>query len=363
MKKLALSMGVIMFVGLSGVESQRAAQAGDVTPAAMDVGPAPVSFDGNVAGRPTDMVFVLVKPAADPAITGLGMQAGETLRIELPAAFQRNPRTPIREDSDVNLAATKGWPQAAIPQAGRYRVVYEARANSIAVRADREITIQGQTTPGIKALHLRGSTFINPTPGRYRVGVRLLDPRGETKRMWRGDVEILPTAPAARLAPSNFHLSPGTNSDFQQTAPDKDAPHPLGLLFWGEAGAPLNGVGIAPRDTARYPRYTGGLLVQDSDNNGRLDPAVDRVVGGIIGSAPSGAKGQSATSPATAKDGGLALSGTAPVHPKFPAAAGAGKPKPGLMTIQFHAGDKPGLYRPTVELIGGNNYQFTIRAE
>jgi hypothetical protein len=363
MKKMALSVGVIMSVGLAGVVMQgHAARAGDVTPAALGVSPAPVSFDGNVAGRPTDLVFVLVKPPFDPEVAGFGMQAGDTLRIELPAAFQRNPGTPIREDSDVNLVATKGWPQAAIKQTGQYRVVYDARGNSIAIRADKEIATQGRNTPGIKVLHLRGDTFTNPTPGRYPVGVRLLGPRGETKRVWRDDVEILPTAPAARLAPSNYHLPPGTNSDFQQAAPNTEAPHALGLLLWGEAGTPLNGVGIAPRDPARYPRYTGGLLVQDSDNNGRLDPAVDRVVGGIIGSAPSGAKGQSATSPATS-DGGLALSGAVPVHPKFPAAAGAGKPKPGLMTIRFRAGDKPGLYRPTVELTGGNRYQFTIRAE
>lgn len=37
-----------------------------------------------------------------------------------------------------------------------------------------------------------------------------------------------------------------------------------------------------------------------------------------------------------------------------------GKPNPGLLAIQFRAGDKLGLYRPTVELMGGNSYQFTI---
>mgnify|MGYP001216228751 CR=1 FL=1 len=45
----------------------------------------------------------------------------------------------------------------------------------------------------------------------------------------------------------------------------------------------MNGVGIAPRDLGRYPRYTGGLLVQDANGDGRLDPARDKVVGGIIG--------------------------------------------------------------------------------
>jgi hypothetical protein len=42
--------------------------------------------------------------------------------------------------------------------------------------------------------------------------------------------------------------------------------------------------------------------------------------------------------------------------------SGGGKPNPGLLTIQFKAGSLSGLYRPTVELIGGNAYQFTIEA-
>ena len=49
-------------------------------------------------------------------------------------------------------------------------------------------------------------------------------------------------------------------------------------------------------------------------------------------------------------------------HAGFPAAGGSGKPNPGLLTLQFKTGDKPGLYRPTVELIGGNAYQFTVEA-
>jgi hypothetical protein len=49
-------------------------------------------------------------------------------------------------------------------------------------------------------------------------------------------------------------------------------------------------------------------------------------------------------------------------HAAYPPVAGGGKPNPGLLTIQFKAGSLPGLYRPTVELIGGNAYQFTIEA-
>jgi hypothetical protein len=135
----------------------------------------------------------------------------------------------------------------------------------------------------------------------------------------------------------------------------------LGLLLWGPNGAPLNGVGIAARDLVNFPRYTGGLLVQDSNGDHRLDPAVDKVVGGIIGAAPQGATGQAAISPLSA-DGQPLLSGEVARNAAYPVAAGGGKPNPGLLTIQFRAGSLPGLYRPTVELIGGNSYQFTVEA-
>ena len=140
------------------------------------------------------------------------------------------------------------------------------------------------------------------------------------------------------------------------------APQPLGVLLWGAQGSAMNGVGIAARDLTRFPRYTGGLLIQDTNGDKLLDPAVDKVVGGIIGAAPQGATGQAATSPVGA-DGKLILSGEVLRSTGFPAAAGGGQPNPGLLVIQFRAGDKPGLYRPTIELLGGNSYQFTVDAQ
>ena len=101
--------------------------------------------------------------------------------------------------------------------------------------------------------------------------------------------------------------------------------------------------------------------MQDINGDHRLDPAVDKVVGGIIGAAPSGATGQAATSPLGA-DGRPVLSGETARNAAYPPAAGGGKPHPGLLTIQFKAGSLPGASRPTVELIGGNSDQFTIEA-
>lgn len=156
------------------------------------------------------------------------------------------------------------------------------------------------------------------------------------------------TAGAPTLAATDAHLPSGARGDFQKAGTSRVLPHTLGLMLRAADGTPLNGVGIAPRDLNRQPRYTGDLLVQDSNGDKVLDPAVDKVVGGIIGAAPAGARGQSATSPKGA-DGKPVLSGGLPGQP-------------GLMPVEFRAGDLPGLYRPTFELIGGNSHQFTIEA-
>ena len=329
-------------------------------PRALMTAPAPITFDGNVSGQATDYVFMLVADA-NPATPGFGLRVGESLRLALPAAFKRNTAASISSDTDVNLVLTKGWPQGAVKLAGQYRVGYDEKANAMVVTASQDVPATGPNAPGIKVIHLRGRSFVNPMPGDYPVRVDHLAGDGKVLAAWQGLLKVLDDAPTARLAPTNFHLAPGVNSDFQKVAPGQVAPETLGLLLWGAQGAALNDVGIAQRDLTRFPRYTGGLLVQDSNHDGRLDPAVDKVVGGIIGAAPQGATGQAATSPMGA-NGAPVLSGLTVRHAAYPPAAGGGKPNPGLLTIQFKAGSLPGLYRPTVELIGGNAYQFPIEA-
>ncbi|MDE2158052.1 MAG: hypothetical protein KGJ30_03935 [Burkholderiales bacterium] len=321
----------------------------------------PISFDGNVTGQPTNMVFVL-NPDSSPATPGFGMQAGDTLRLTLPQSFRRNPRAPISADTDRNLVLTKGWPQRDVHLAGQYRIAYDEAGHAMVVTATRDIAIDGANAPGIKVIHLRGETFIDPAPGSYPVTVTHAAADGHAIEVWKGHIDILAQAPQARLAPTDFQLAPPLNSTIQRTAPGQLAPLLLGVLLWDAQGKPMNGVGIAPRDLVHYPRYTGGLLVQDTNGDHRLDPAVDKVVGGIIGAAPQGATGQSATSPLRA-DGTPLLSGEVLRSAGYPAAMGGGKPNPGLLAIQFKAGDKPGWYRPTVDLIGGNGFQFAIKAK
>jgi hypothetical protein len=326
----------------------------------LDVAPAPVTFDGNVSGQATEYTFALV-PDANPATPGLSMAAGETIRLKLPTAFKRNEQVAVKSEVDTNMVLTKGWPQAAVKLAGQYLTGYDERSHAMTVNAVKDIEADGPNAPGIKVIHLRGRTFLNPDAGDYPVTVEHIAADGSVKTTWRGTIKVLEKAPTARLAPTSFHLPLGMNADFQQAVPGQFMPQYLGLLLWGETGSWMNNVGIAPADLVRFPRYTGGLLVQDVNGDKMLDPSVDKVIGGIIGVAPQGAKGQAATSPVGA-DGKPILSGEALRNAAFPAAAGGGKPNPGLLVVQFRAGDKAGVYRPTFELIGGNSYQFTLEA-
>ena len=45
-------------------------------------------------------------------------------------------------------------------------------------------------------------------------------------------------------------------------------------------------------DRIALARYNGGLIVRDTNGDGRLDPKADQIIGGVIGSAPAGANGQ-----------------------------------------------------------------------
>jgi len=285
-----------------------------------------------------------------------------TSRARLPTAFKRNAAVAIVPDKDMNLVLTKGWPQGAVALATQYLVGFNEKANAMTVTALKDVGLNGANAPGIKVVHLRGRTFVNPRPGDYPVSITKLGANGNPLTMWSASLKVLGDAPAVRLAPTNFHVPPGANTDYQSVAIGQPTSQPLGVLLWGAQGSAMNGVGVASRDLARFPRYTGGLLIQDTNGDKLLDPAVDKVVGGIIGAAPQGATGQAAASPVGA-DGKLVLSGEVLRSTGFPVAAGGGKPNPGLLAIQFRAGDKPGLYRPTVELLGGNSYQFTVEVQ
>lgn len=352
--RLLLPLGVALLIGSCTQMLGRSAEP-------LTIIPAPVPPDGYVAGQATHIQFVLV-PEANPDVKGIGLERGDALVVVMPAAFKRNPASPIREDSDFNMVLTKGWPQAPVRQAGQYGIFYEAANNSIGARAQEPVSPGGANGPGIKFIHLRGNTFINPAAGDYPVEVRHVRRDGTARGTWAGVISVLPAPRAFRLAPTNFHLGPGVNGDFQKVAPNRDAPLLLGLYLWDGSGNLIDRVGIAPPDRARFPRYPDGLLIQDLNDDKILDPTVDRVIGGVVIDAPLAAKGQAVRSPA-GPDGRIVLSGELPRSIAFPPATGPGKLEHGLVPIQFRTGTLPGAYRATIALLDGSSYGFTIIAQ
>lgn len=319
--------------------------------------PAPVPPDGYYQGTPTHLVFVLV-PNSDPSVKGIALQKGDTLAIVLPKEFKRQENVAIREDSDFNLVLPRGWPQAPVKQSGQYKIFFDEKSNTIGARADADVGIDGANSPGIKMIHLRGGTFLNPVAGKYNVEIRLADPDGKIKKTWNGIIDIAEKPMAGRVAPTNFHLGPNQNSDFQDMGQNQDAPKQLGVFVWDNAGKLKNRVGITGADHARFPKYDH-LLVEAKSDDKTLNAATGDVIGGTVISAPQGANGQTVASPKSA-DGNPILSGEVLRSAKFPEAQGGGKPSDGLLPIVFHSGDKPGAYQLKIEMVDGNAIQYSF---
>ena len=308
----------------------------------LTIAPSPVTTDGNVAGKPTDLVLMLPM-AGDAQVPGLAFEAGGSVTVELSEGFTRAPGFP------VNVAVPRGWPQADV-------CCYQAQAvgNTVTITFTTPVRTTGTDAPGVKILaHFRGHAYVNPGPGSYLITAQIRSRPGAAPISAEGRVEILAAVPQAHLAPTNFLLPLGGNADNQTVALSRPAPALLSLLLWRN-GQPLNGVGVLPANSALYPKYTGGLLVRDANHDGLLALPADEVVGGIIGQAPEGAKGQSAASPVAA-DGRPILSGQLNGY-------GTTTSVPGLLPVRFTVGDKAGAYRPTFELTGGNRVQVTVNS-
>ena len=305
---------------------------------------APVGADGDVAGRPTDINLVLDR-SLDPQIAGRSLLKGGTIRVTLPDAFLR---TDVPVTAPESGALVKGWSQGGL--AG-YTVTL-AGMHTVVFTATDDIVPAGPDNPGIKVLHVRGRAFTNPAPGSYQIAVSAETGPGGSVETGSGTLLVRP-AIVPSINPSNALFAQPSNNNWQRVPVRSLAPLPLDFLLFGADGQPLNGVGVAPADRARFPRYTGGLLVQDTNGDGVLDPATDTVVGGILGAAPDGATGQSATSPVGA-DGRAVLSGQV--------ARPDGTPAPGILRVAFRTGDRPGDYAPTFELMGGTAARPTIVA-
>jgi len=363
----------------------------------------PLSIVGAVQGERTGINIYLQNEAApgvtymDPEVIGYGIAPAGRLEVELNNGFMRDSKRKLdsTELRDAAIILVTGTPQQGLlgKKAG-YKLAEGGTPYTFIVTptkpegmpADKLMSGApgAKRDPirqrGIKVIHvgLKSAFFNKGASGHVRV--RLYDGSGKVTHEGSGQIDFL-GKPVPQIYPTN--LADGRrNHNWQRIASGETLGHaagsvPLTLMLFEKPGKTSSRQGIIgagvlstqqlkamkfklPKELARY---TGGLIVQDTDANGRMDPTVDRIIGGVIGSAPKGAKGQEARS--LIRDGVATLS-----RPTAAFEAGPGKRFGGaVMQVEFTAGNKPGLYSPTFALLrdasdpmsgDGSSYTYTI---
>ena len=294
----------------------------------------PLSAAGLVRGAHTGINVYLQNDQApgaafmNPEVIGYGIPAGGRIEIELGDGFKRVGNIALTQKS---IMVVTGAPQQGMPG---MKVGYEVKQGEtpniyvIAPTGEDGLAADELMSPapgaagdpvrqrGIKVFHIGflQSAFTNS--GRSgSVTVRIIDGDGKTVESGSADVDFI-DAPAPQIQPNNFP-NRQRNHNWQVIAAGEalgvtavtlaipimlyDAPHGVapGAMVKFKQG-PL-GVGVLSTQQLdamdffmpdAIARYNGGLVIQDSDGDGRLDPTKDRIIGGILGAAPSGAKGQ-----------------------------------------------------------------------
>ena len=384
----AVSIAMIAFIG-GGV-----AQAEGVVSAVVS---SPLSADGYVRDSRTGLnIYLQNDPAPaiefmNPEVVGYGIPTGGRLEVEMVSGFERDKAIPLGPRSIILVT---GAPQQGLPgKAVGYTVSQGKNENTfvIAPPPDKELAAKKLMTPapgakgdpvrnrGMKVIHVGlKKAFINRGE-RGVVAVRIMDGAGKVVHQGSGAIDFL-DAPVPQIFPTNFPHK-RRNHNWQKVSPGQIVGQaagtvPIALMLFDKnaPGGKKGYVGAGVVSTQQLnameywlpeelSRYTGGLIVQDTNGDGITDPNTDRIIGGVIGAAPAGAKGQELRS--LVRDGVASLSRSTANFAKGPGKAFGGA----IMLLEFKAGDKPGLYRPTLALLkdpgdktsaDGSQYTYTI---
>ncbi len=402
-----VALGAVVMLGLSSAEGLpgTGAQAHSIVSTIVN---APLSASGTVKDARVGINVYLQSEAApglefmDPAVIGYGIAPGGRLEIEMAEGFERDWAVELTQSA---IMMVTGAPQQGLPgKAVGYTVGEGSNENTFVITptGGQGLPAEALISPapgakadpitqrGLKVIHIgfQQSAFYNRGKSG-RVEVRFVDAAGKVSHRGAATIDFLST-PVAQVLPTNFP-DKRRNHNWQRTAAGQtlgQAPGtvPIALLLYDRAqgltGKALYafkegvaGAGVLSTQQlkamgydkpAGIARYNGGLIVQDKDGDGVLDPVKDRIIGGIIAKAPAGAKGQELRS--LELDGKPVLSAaTETLVPK------AGKRWGGaLMRLQFTAGSLAGMYRPTLALLrdpgdlssgDGSSYTYTIVVE
>jgi hypothetical protein len=338
----------------------------------------------------------------DPNVIGYGVDPGGYIEIEMGGGYERISEI---EMAQKTIMVVTGVPQQGMPgKAVGYEVGEGSNPNIILITPTKSVGLVAENlmspapgakndpvrSRGIKVFHigLLQSAFRNGGDTGL-VTVRFVDGAGSIVHEGSASIDFIDGA-VPQIQPTNF---PDQNRSHNwQVVKSGDTlgvsvdTVPIAAMLYAKAdgadGAAMGqskkgivGAGVLSTQKLKaleyekpeaLARYNGGLILQDSNNDGQLDPKVDKIIGGIIGKAPEGASGQEIRS--LVVHGAIDLSKpTTAYHAKFGDIFGGA-----VMLLQFTAGDKIGKYRPTLALLSdpadissgdGSSYTFTIVVE
>ncbi len=338
----------------------------------------------------------------NPDVLGYGIPAGGEIQVEMSDGFERDWNVALTQSA---LMLVTGAPQQGLPgkvlgytvQDGEFDNVFLITPTDEAgVPADMAMSPAPGSkedpvrNKGIKVIHIgfQQSAFFN-RGSSGTVTVRIINGAGDTVGEGSASLDFI-NAPVAQVLPTNFPQN-RRNHNWQtisagDTLGRTKGTLPLTYMVYGASPKAdtealyafkggLEGVGVLSTPQLKkmgyakpdaLARYNGGLVLQDQNSDGVLDPVSDKIIGGIIASAPKGAKGQELKS--LEKDGMPVLSVlTEKMAPK-PGKRWGGS----MLMLQFTGGSMPGKYRPTVALLNdpddlnsgdGSSFTYTIRVK
>lgn len=369
----------------------------------------PLSAAGAVQGAHTGINVHLQTTDAqgieyfDPKVAGYGIPAGGRIEIEMGEGFVRD------EFIDLTQAAimlVSGAPQQGLPgKAVGYTIEEGDNVRTFVIKAKSPkglpaakimppapgSKMDAMRNRGIKVFHIGflKSAFLNADKAKNaKLTVRFIDGKNQVIAEGSGTLPLT-AQPVPQILPNNFpdkvrnhnwqHIKPG------QILGQTKGTVPLTLMLYDKANVPakqmvkfkkgITGAGVLStpqlnamgyQKPAAIARYNGGLILRDTDGDGKLDPKSDAIIGGVIAAAPAGAKGQELRS--LEKAGKLVLSRPATAYAKGPGKRFGGA----IMALQFTGGSKVGKYRPTLALLrkpndlksgDGSSYTFTVVVE
>ncbi|MGI9353347.1 MAG: hypothetical protein ACR2O3_17440 [Rhizobiaceae bacterium] len=309
----------------------------------------------------------------DPAVPGYGIPPGGRMEIEMMSGYQRDPDIPLDHKAILLVAGT---PQQGLPAAlSGFTVSEGANDKTFVITPESRDGLRPETLlsaapgsafdpirqRGIKIVHVgRASAFVSRGE-KGVVEVRIYDSGDNIIASGKGEIAFLPE-PIPQIFPTNVPHDQ-RNHNWQRVKVGKIlgvASNTLPLPFMlyerneGLGNKGILGAGVLSavqlselkfEIPEELSKFEGGLIFKDADDNGFIHPSIDTIIGGISIQVPEDAQGYQILTPLVSEKPFLSVP-TSRYNERAGANIGGA-----IMQVVFIAGDKPGLYKPTLSLL------------